>query len=148
MAKHCKSDRFAILDLKRSKLVPNKSSISDNLTPVTPSHPPGKLTLRLSLGEKIGAGACGFVYEATDVSLSGSPRCPKSALPPLVVKISRNGRAAGIEHEAFYYEEMECIQGVVVPRYYGFFQADVPEGAYFDPQGRDKGEPVASRDDE
>ena len=131
MAKHCKSDRFAILDLKRSKLVPNKSSISDNLTPVTPSHPPGKPTLCLSLGEKIGAGACGFVYEATDVSLSGTPRPPKSTLPPLVVKICRNYQPYKLPREAFIYEEMESIHGLVVPRYYGCFETVIPPGVAF-----------------
>ena len=130
MAKHCKSDRFAILDLKRSKLVPNKSSISDTLKPAKPSQPPGQLKLRLSLGEKIGAGACGFVYEATDVSLSGSPR-PKSALPPLVVKICRNYQPYKLPREAFMYEEMESIHGLVVPRYYGCFETVIPPGVAF-----------------
>ena len=131
MAKHCKSDRFAILDLKRSKLVPNKSSISDTLKPAEPSQPPGKLSLRLSLGEKIGAGACGFVYEATDVFLSGSPRPPKSTLPPLVVKICRNYQPYKLPREAFIYEEMESIHGLVVPRYYGCFETVIPPGVAF-----------------
>ena len=130
VAKHCKSNRNAILDLHRSKLVPNKCPTSSTkATP--PSNPPGKLTLRLSLGDKIGSGACGFVYEAIDVSLSGSPRPSKSALPPLAVKICQNFKPYKLPREAFIYEEMESLHGLVVPRYYGCFETTIPPGVTF-----------------
>ncbi|KAJ3535022.1 hypothetical protein NM688_g7036 [Phlebia brevispora] len=72
--------------------------------------PPGHLSLRLYLGPRLGYGRAGGLF------------------PPLVAKISRPKMEKELEHEAFYYDEMETIQGIVIPRCYGFFTGVLPSG--------------------
>lgn len=114
--------------------------------------PPGNLTLHLKLGARIGRGRAGVVYEAS-VNLDDSSREITSMVaPPLVVKISRHRRYMDVEHEAFYYEEMECLQGVIVPRYYGVFRGSIPPGATLLPSenhdvDRREGEEDSSEED-
>ena len=33
-----------------------------------------------------------------------------------------------MENEAYFYEEMESLQGIVIPRYYGFYKGEIPLG--------------------
>ena len=95
--------------------------------PSCSTSPKGR-TLRLSLGQKIGEGGCGFVYEATDVSLSGFSQ---DILPPLVVKICRNFQHYKLPFEAAIYEEMRPLHGVITARYYGCFETLVRPGIAF-----------------
>lgn len=88
--------------------------------------PPGHLSLHLHIHDKIGRGRAGGVYGVTIDFDKSSPEIATLAIPPLVAKISRPGQHTRVQHEAYYYEEMECIQGVVIPRCYGFFTGDVP----------------------
>ncbi|KAJ3552226.1 hypothetical protein NM688_g4265 [Phlebia brevispora] len=97
--------------------------------------PPGNIFLSLKLGKRVGRGRSGVVYEATIDPTASSSEVNSLIAPPLVVKISRRGHSTDIEHESFYYEEMECLQGVVVPRFYGLFEGETPPGSYFDPTG-------------
>ena len=131
MAKHAHSGRNAILKLHRSRCHPNRSALPTPPKQTPPSNPPGNLSLRLSLGAKIGEGASGLVYEAVDVSLSRSPKYSQSSLPPLVVKICRNFQPYKLPREAFIYEEMEGLHGLVVARYYGCFETTIPPGVTF-----------------
>ena len=131
VAKHAHSGRNAILKLHRSRCHPNRSALPTPPKQTPPSHPPGNLSLRLSLGAKIGEGASGLVYEAVDVSLSRSPKYSQSSLPPLVVKICRNFQPYKLPREAFIYEEMEKLHGLVVARYYGCFETIIPPGVTF-----------------
>ena len=98
----------------------------DRPVPLKPSLPsPGNLALSLSLGEKLGRGSSGLIYEAfVDEANSSSELA--SSLPPLVVKITYRGRSIRAAHEAYYYETLQPLQGVSIPRYYGRFTADVP----------------------
>ncbi|GJJ09986.1 hypothetical protein Clacol_004212 [Clathrus columnatus] len=73
------------------------------------------------LGERIGSGRVGTVYAAILLTEDYT-----SVLPPLVVKISR--RKHSMEKEAWFYEELEQLQGIAVPLCYGFFQTRVEEG--------------------
>ena len=52
-------------------------------------------------------------------------------LPPLVLKVGRFNRRAEIAREAWFYDELECLQGGVVPRCYGWFEAELTEGQTF-----------------
>ena len=115
----------------RAAGIPNKpliSSYSITRGPVPPERPPSNLpppanmSLALSLGPKIGHGRSGVVFEASIDFQSSSREVASFAIPPLVVKISRAGHCNDLRHEAFYYEEMESIQGVIVPRYYCLFE--------------------------
>ena len=68
------------------------------------------------------------MYEATDVSLSGSSQ---AALPPLVVKICKNFQHYKLPFEAAIYEEMRPLHGVITARYYGCFETLVRPGIAF-----------------
>lgn len=128
------SKKPVTLKLQRSKLVPNKPirALPRSRRSIPQPQPPGNLMLRLSLGDKIGEGACGLVYEATGVCLAGrSPGYTKSKLPPLVVKIRKNFQPYRLPREAFIYEEMEPLHGLLVARYYGCFETVIPPGVTF-----------------
>ncbi|KAK7689959.1 hypothetical protein QCA50_006599 [Cerrena zonata] len=49
-------------------------------------------------------------------------------IPPLVVKICTSRKYYKTGWEAYNYEEMETLQGSVIPRYYGHFMAVVEPG--------------------
>ena len=82
----------------------------------------------------MGEGGCGLIYEATDVSLSGSPQ---QVLPPLVVKVCKNFKHYTLPIEAAIYEELQPLHGVITARYYGCFETVIRSGISFpiwDPQ--------------
>jgi hypothetical protein len=91
--------------------------------------PPGGLALSLRLGKMLGRGSSGVVYEAF-VDTQNSSSSLASGLPPLVVKISYRGRTEPGAHEAYYYEALQPLQGVNIPRYYGRFVTDLSLGNY------------------
>lgn len=94
-------------------------------------------TLRIKLGEKIGDGMTGIVYEAIVLSIThpdgSDDNVPTGYLPPLVVKVGRLNRSASMVREAWFYEDMEPIQGIAVPRCYGCFELKVPRGTIVEP---------------
>lgn len=94
--------------------------------------PAGHATLTLRLGKMIGFGRTGIIYEALDTCLS-SPDATHGYIPPLVVKIARRKRCQSLVREAWFYEEMECIQGVAIPRYYGCFKLNLERGTRVHP---------------
>ena len=90
---------------------------------------PGTVHVHLALGEKRESGRSGVVHNVEVLPTQPLP----GHLPPLVLKVGRfNGRAA-IAREAWFYDEMECLQGVVVPRCYGWFEAQPRKGKPLDP---------------
>lgn len=97
--------------------------------PARPSAlpPPGHLQLELTLTSKLGRGRVGHVYASDDSKTKISD--PGALVHPLVVKVAGKDASlsADIAKEAWNYEEMECIQGVAVPRCYGLFQARLPK---------------------
>ena len=128
----------------RAEGVPNKPSIAHDdwvCGPDPPARlpsklpPPGNLTLSLILGDRIGSGRSGVVFNATIDTGTSSAEIRAKAIPPLVVKISRYNHHIDLLHEAFYYGEMECLQGVIVPRFYGLFQGRLPPGTSLFPPG-------------
>ena len=124
VARYVKGNRSATLRLQRT----------DTLIPCTPQESPpsfpasGNRTLRLSLGNQIGEGGCGLIYEATDVSLSGHSH---QSLPPLVVKICKNFQHYKLPTEAAVYEEIHSLHGVITARYYGCFETVLRPGVTF-----------------
>lgn len=46
-------------------------------------------------------------------------------IPPLVAKVARPGRRGHLVREAWFYDELATLQGVSVPRCYGWFEAEV-----------------------
>jgi hypothetical protein len=93
--------------------------------------PPGHLQLELTLTSKLGNGRVGHVYALDDskTKISAPSNSIDVFVHPLVVKVA--GRdiplSTDLMKEAWNYEEMECIQGVAIPRCYGIFQARLPE---------------------
>ncbi|KAJ3558712.1 hypothetical protein NM688_g756 [Phlebia brevispora] len=100
--------------------------------------PPGNLHLRVLLGKRISHGRVGVVYEATVSLEDSSPAVASYALPPLVAKISRQKHCEDLENEVYYYDELESLQGVVVPRCYGLFQTRVRHGLSVIPPNSDE----------
>jgi hypothetical protein len=47
------------------------------------------------------------------------------ALPPLVIKVAARRRSEDLAREAWFYEEMEGLQGVAIARCYGFFTMEI-----------------------
>ncbi|KAF8494757.1 hypothetical protein JB92DRAFT_1133179 [Gautieria morchelliformis] len=47
------------------------------------------------------------------------------ALPPLVIKVAGRRRSDDLAREAWFYEELEHIQGVAIARCYGFFTGEI-----------------------
>ena len=94
-----------------------------------PLRPPSQLPtprqqqLEATLGQPLGYGRSSVVYALEDVKVSGLD--PGTVVPPLVVKIARRHRLPWITREAWFYEEMECLQGSVVPYCYGMFTMEL-----------------------
>lgn len=126
---------FTRVDVPADLIVPasseghHSSSILPNPPPRPSSRlpPPGNATLRGSLGQYLGDGRTGLVYTLTHTHLS-DPTTSYANLPSVVLKFARPNRCADLNREAWFYEEMECLQGVALARCYGLFEADVPEG--------------------
>ncbi|KAF9503791.1 hypothetical protein BS47DRAFT_1355858 [Hydnum rufescens UP504] len=88
---------------------------------------PGDLHVQLIFGEEKGWGRSSFVHEVNVLPTTTLP----AHLPPLVLKVARSKRRAEIGREAWFYDELECFQGVVLPRCYGWFEAELAEGQSF-----------------
>ena len=85
---------------------------------------PGTVHVHLALGGKRGSGRTSIVHDAEILPTKPLPE----HLPPLVLKVGRFNCRMEIAREAWFYDELECLQGVVVPRCYGWFEAELMEG--------------------
>ncbi|KAF8503189.1 hypothetical protein JB92DRAFT_2970786 [Gautieria morchelliformis] len=97
------------------------------LPPVRPPSklpPPCNLSLQVSLEpERLGYGRVGSVYP---LRIDDTNQC---ALPSLVIKVAARRRSDDLAREAWFYEEMEDIQGVAIARCYGFFTAEIEQNS-------------------
>lgn len=51
-----------------------------------------------------------------------------ASFPPLAVKVARRLRRGHLAREAWFYDDLHELQGSVIPRYYGWFDAaETPE---------------------
>ncbi|KAK7681692.1 hypothetical protein QCA50_015039 [Cerrena zonata] len=146
IAKHSVSGESPNVDFERGQPQPNEEFILTG--PICKGRPaplrrpselpePGTLKLQLSLGRKLGSGRVARVYEATVDYANSSPELQQMILPPLAVKVSRRYDARHLAKEAYYYDEMECLHGSVIPRYYGFYQTEIPPDLELRPWKRD-----------
>jgi hypothetical protein len=106
--------------------------LSEPHRPFVPRPPsalpePGTIHAHLALGEKRGSGRSSIVHNVELLP----PHIPPGHLPPLVLKVGRLKRRAEIATESWFYDEMECLQGVVLPRCYGWFEAELVDGQSF-----------------
>ncbi|KAF8522509.1 hypothetical protein JB92DRAFT_2887325 [Gautieria morchelliformis] len=97
------------------------------LPPVRPPSklpPPGNLCLHVSLEpERLGYGRVGSVYP---LRIDDSNQY---TLPSLVIKVAARRRYDDLAREAWFYEEMEDIQGVAIARCYWFFTAEIEQNS-------------------
>lgn len=138
---HTETGEQRELILHRSTPVPNEPIILDSPGVVGPEPParlpsqlppPGNLKIQLQAVKVIGDGRVGHICRASVRYQGSSPELREMLLPPLVLKISNPWKAAdSLCREAFCYEEMECLQGSVVPRYYGVYEATIPDDCDF-----------------
>lgn len=102
--------------------IPVRQEIDNSPNPSIYHDLPSNLVLKL--GECIAVGRSGIVFHVEPVGLPSS--VPGATLPPLVAKIGRQYYSKWLLREAWFYEEMQSLQGVVVPWYYGIYSARIP----------------------
>lgn len=85
--------------------------------------PPTQQHLEATLGKCLGSGLTSVVYALENICIAHLE--PNVVIPPLVVKISRRHRVPWLAQEAWFYEEIECLQGSVAPYCYGLFEAEL-----------------------
>lgn len=130
---------FARVDVPRDLISPTSSQghSPSSILPHTPPRPPSRLpspgnaTLRGSLGRYLGDGRTGLVYTLANPCIfdPNTPSASSAALPPVILKFARPNRCADLNREAWFYEEMESLQGVALARCYGIFEADIPSSS-------------------
>lgn len=106
-----------------------------SLPPPHPDQGNDNATLVLTLGaEPLGSGRVAFVH-GVDIdmqhSLAQSPEIHDKVIPHLVAKISKHHSIAAdsseaLSHDAFCHAALEDLQGVVIARYFGFYEAKLP----------------------
>lgn len=92
-----------------------------------PPQPLGSLHLQASVGEYLGHGHSSTVFALENVHLSDAPT--DAQVPELVVKIARINRVTSLIRETWYYDEMQILQGVALPRCYGYFETTLSADA-------------------
>lgn len=88
---------------------------------------PRQLRLSATLGRYLGHGRSSVVCELDNVDVPGLES--DVVIPQLVVKITRLDRAAWTAREGWYYDEIELLQGSVVPYCFGWFDMVLETGA-------------------
>ncbi|KAH8110962.1 hypothetical protein DFH11DRAFT_729715 [Phellopilus nigrolimitatus] len=97
--------------------------------PLSTLPPPGNARIAISLSEQISNGRCGCTFRvAVESQTFPEDAIASSRPPPLCVKIAGPGMSYRLSKEAWCYEELEKLQGVAIPRCYGWFEAKLGEG--------------------
>lgn len=102
-------------------------------TPPNGDHPPfagmvGECTLNLALGDQLGSGRSGFVNAVRVTDSSGTD---EMLVPPMAIKLGLQYQRMMVMREAWFYDDLVELQGSVIPRCYGYFEAEVPDGEQF-----------------
>ncbi|KAI0060196.1 hypothetical protein BV25DRAFT_1839742 [Artomyces pyxidatus] len=100
-------------------------SVPERLPSLLP--PPGEAQLHARLGKFVGDGHSSVVFELDDVRLD-NPSPDQQHVPRLVVKIARSNRLAALARDAWFYDEMESLQGSSIARCYGWFEVELASG--------------------
>ncbi|KAI0316661.1 hypothetical protein OF83DRAFT_1172675 [Amylostereum chailletii] len=107
-----------------------------------PSDIPGSFHLSLQVSKRLGEGGISVVHAVTPIlsDSSTSNYVSTADLPSLAAKIVHHPDARDrLDREAWFYEHMESLQGSVVPRCFGYFEAGLPKNIVFSPALRDTG---------
>ena len=117
----CKQIPCECLHRRADGLAPPRLEIPPDV-----QYPSPRLKLDMSLNRNIGSGT---VYTTQNPSLSGHSESAGSSahqVPPLAIKFALRNRNKNILREVWFYEELQSLQGSVLPRCYGYFQATIP----------------------
>lgn len=92
----------------------------------------GKLSSWAQERLRVGEGRSGIIYVGDKIALYCDEDSKKySPLSLLAVKISKQSRSFRLPREAYYYEDMEYVQSMVIPLYLRCFEAIIPPGIHF-----------------
>lgn len=131
--------RFTKVELPRDFIedVRDTENAPRLVRPSADTPEPANLHLKVTLSKKIGCGQSGLVYAVeTPQTIQGTDG-KKIEIPPLVCKIAPYHRNKPVAREAWFYDEMQTLQGVVIPRCFGLFEASVPYGTRILPWEKD-----------
>lgn len=115
---------------------PQSAYQTNTQRPPSQLPPSGHSRLSFTLGKVLGAGNSGVIHEVLDPVVEASEKDSSQAvghLPPLVAKIGWSHRCYSIVREGWFYEEMECLQGVAIPRCYGCFELKLQKALHIGP---------------
>lgn len=105
--------------------------------------PSAQLALHADLDKYVADGRSGIVHEIRTPETVTDAGGRQYRIPPLVCKFAAHDRKSCAAREAWFYDEMQTIQGMAIPRCYGFFEAVVPDGYEFVPYTEERN--VATR---
>ena len=98
--------------------VPDDDYLPAIPNPSQPSLPPDEhVDLALRVGDLLGQSDRNFVYAVT-VTNADKIDC---YVPPLVIKVAGLYKGRNVSEEAGMYRDLECLQGSIIPRCYGYF---------------------------
>jgi len=83
---------------------------------------PPDVVMDLALGGVLGQGRTGTVFA---VDVIAQP--PNIYVPPLALKICHSNRGEFLAREAWFYDELQDLQGVSIARFFGWFEAEFDE---------------------
>ncbi|KAG2008037.1 protein kinase subdomain-containing protein PKL/ccin3 [Coprinopsis cinerea AmutBmut pab1-1] len=89
-------------------------------------------TLELRLVRRISEGRIGVTYVAEVVSATRKCTDVRSTLPPtLCLKFAKPEFSRSLAREAWFYEQLDSLQGISVPISFGFFASTAAEQRHF-----------------
>ncbi|RPD61677.1 hypothetical protein L226DRAFT_570280 [Lentinus tigrinus ALCF2SS1-7] len=99
------------------------TTVIPEIPPPTQSRlpPDGDVMLELQLGDVLGQNDRNVVY-AVRVTNADSVAC---YVPPLVMKVARLFKGRNVSEEAGMYQDLECLQGSIIPRCFWYFCATI-----------------------
>lgn len=99
-------------------------------------------SLNMKIGDCLGGGRTSYVFEIEPLNLPSG-----SSIPPLVAKFGRPGSGKFLLREAWFYDEMQTLQGEVIPWCYSLYCVRIPRGSVFLPWFRGESRPLWKEDD-
>lgn len=82
-----------------------------------PSSILGNVEHEFEIGDMLGSGKTGFVHAVTTMDGTALPLCVKIAFP---------SERAALSQEAWFYDDLQVVQGSVIPTCYGYFEETLP----------------------